>query len=96
MFKKRKVVEEAEKEDEFEEQLEKIEEDIVEQNLDQAVQAKNRKKDQERLALIKQKQKLAIEEIQEKSGVDIKKVTNHKSTFFCCIHRVTLLHFIEI
>lgn len=87
MFKKRKVVEDEEKEDEFKEQLEKIEEDIVEQNLDQAVQAKNRKKDQERLALIKQKQKLAIEEIQEKSGVDMKKVPPQNfinQYFFLC------------
>lgn len=74
MNKKRKVVEEDIEENELKEETQKIEEDIVEQNLDLSVQAKNRKKDQERLALIKQKQKTAIEEIQEKAGTDIKKV----------------------
>jgi SWI/SNF-related matrix-associated actin-dependent regulator of chromatin subfamily A member 5 len=57
-------------------------EEIEGQNLDQAVQAKNRKKDQERLALIKQKQKLAIEEIQEKSGADLKKMTGPEKLKF--------------
>jgi SWI/SNF-related matrix-associated actin-dependent regulator of chromatin subfamily A member 5 len=60
----------------------KSEEEIEGLNLDKFVQAKNRKKDQERLSAIKRKQKLAIEEIQEKSGSDLKKMTGPEKLKF--------------